>query len=202
MTLSLSCFFSLQFAVHRSLPLSAFAYIISFPCGFHFYLTFFPLPFLLARVPSQAVGGFVRSLALSLFPTGALSLLPKLQSVDHFRTRSGRFVISVYNSLRPFDRLKQYLFSHYFLCCSNPLSWNLQKTHTKFISTCPVFPNRAPFEENSYGFSHTHFCSVFVHSVNYTAFQQSLTHRTAFIVSVYPQVQTVAWSSLTPKKSI
>lgn len=90
-------------------------------------------------------------------------LLPELRSVDHFRTRSGRLIISLYNSLCPFDRFKQYLFSHYFHCWSNPLSWNLQKTHTKFISTCTFFRKPNTFwVEFLWFLSHTlllHLCS-------------------------------------------
>lgn len=167
-TLSLSCF-SLRFAVRRSHRLSAFAYITSFPCGFHLYFTFSPLPFCWVACHLRLLVVSCAALLLLSFPL-QLCLLPELRSVDHFRTRSGRLIISLYNSLCPFDRFKQYLFFHYFHCWSNPLSWNLQKTHTKFISTCTFFPNQTLFEWNSYGFSHTHFCSIFVHSVNYTAF--------------------------------
>lgn len=120
-TLSLSCFSPSICNAQKSSPLCICLHrIISL--WFPFLLYIFSTSFLLACTPSQAVGVFVCSLAPSFFPIVALSLLPKLQSVDHFRTRSGRFVISVYNSLCPFDRFKQYLFSHYFHCCSNLLS--------------------------------------------------------------------------------
>lgn len=154
--------FFLRFAMRRSHRLSAFAYIISFPCGFHFYFTFCPLPFCWVACHLRLLVVSCAALLPLSFPL-QLFLLPELRSVDYFRTRSGRLIISLYNSLCPFVRFKQYLFSHYFHCWSNPLSWNLQKTHTKFISTCTFFPKPNTFwVEFLWFLSHTlllHLCS-------------------------------------------
>lgn len=65
----------------------------------------------------------------------------------------------------PFERFKQYLFSHDLHSWSSPLPWNLLKTHNKFISTCTGLSNRVLFNWNSNDFSHIRFCPIIFHSV-------------------------------------